>query len=395
MNTTFKWYLSLSAAFGIACGAASYVTQAHSADLGKGGDYADLEERIAELEATTARKGNRKVSLTISAEVSKALLFHNIDGLPGANKFRVIDNPNSGTKVRLAGEAKISASVKAGFLFEYGFDETRGDGLGPIGQFLISDAELRRSAIWLETAVGRVTVGKYNLSTDGIAEIDLSNANLASRMMSVEPIWSYLGIGAIPVVGAALNPTPFYDLRAQIVRYDTPTLAGFTGSASWGGGQTLTGDDLWDVALRYAGEFGGFKMAAGGGYRVEKHSSIGADDQRTISGSASVMHALSGLFLTGAYADQKNNLIYGDIRMWMVRGGIERKFMEIGATTAFIEYGDHKLTTLNVSSDFWGAGVSQAIDAAAMDVFVSFRKYDIGSGMLDAHVAMFGGRVRF
>ena len=38
---------------------------AFAADLG-GNCCADLEERIAELEATTARKGNRKVSLTVS-----------------------------------------------------------------------------------------------------------------------------------------------------------------------------------------------------------------------------------------------------------------------------------------------------------------------------------------
>ncbi|MBN9281890.1 MAG: porin, partial [Hyphomicrobium denitrificans] len=36
-----------------------------AADLG-GDCCADLEQRIAELEATTATKGNRKVSLTIS-----------------------------------------------------------------------------------------------------------------------------------------------------------------------------------------------------------------------------------------------------------------------------------------------------------------------------------------
>ena len=36
------------------------VTSASAADLG-GNCCADLEERIAELEATTARKGNRKV----------------------------------------------------------------------------------------------------------------------------------------------------------------------------------------------------------------------------------------------------------------------------------------------------------------------------------------------
>ena len=44
-----------------------------AADLG-GDCCADLEERVAELEATTARKGNRKVSLTISGWVNQALL---------------------------------------------------------------------------------------------------------------------------------------------------------------------------------------------------------------------------------------------------------------------------------------------------------------------------------
>jgi hypothetical protein len=42
---------------------ATVTTPAIAADLG-GNCCADLEERIAELESTTARKGNRKVSLT-------------------------------------------------------------------------------------------------------------------------------------------------------------------------------------------------------------------------------------------------------------------------------------------------------------------------------------------
>ncbi len=50
------------------------VSSANAADLG-GNCCADLEERIAELEATTARKGNRKVSLTISGQISRKLLF--------------------------------------------------------------------------------------------------------------------------------------------------------------------------------------------------------------------------------------------------------------------------------------------------------------------------------
>ena len=51
---------------------ATVTTPAIAADLG-GNCCADLEERIAELESTTARKGNRKVSLTISGWINEAL----------------------------------------------------------------------------------------------------------------------------------------------------------------------------------------------------------------------------------------------------------------------------------------------------------------------------------
>ena len=53
---------------------ASGNTLAEAADLG-GDCCADLEERIAELETTTARKGNRKVSVTITGYVTKQIIF--------------------------------------------------------------------------------------------------------------------------------------------------------------------------------------------------------------------------------------------------------------------------------------------------------------------------------
>ena len=54
--------------------AGGFATNASAADLG-GNCCADLEERIAELEATTARKGNRKVSLTVSGWVGQQVMF--------------------------------------------------------------------------------------------------------------------------------------------------------------------------------------------------------------------------------------------------------------------------------------------------------------------------------
>ncbi len=60
--------IAITAAFGLALGGYAMSTSpANAADFGVGGDCcADLEERVAELEATTVRKGNKKVSVTIS-----------------------------------------------------------------------------------------------------------------------------------------------------------------------------------------------------------------------------------------------------------------------------------------------------------------------------------------
>ena len=63
-----KFSLSALVAAGVLAG--GFATSASAADLG-GNCCADLEERIAELEATTARKGNSKVSLTVSGWVNQ------------------------------------------------------------------------------------------------------------------------------------------------------------------------------------------------------------------------------------------------------------------------------------------------------------------------------------
>ena len=65
--------VALFAAAGLFMGGVA-MPSAKAADLG-GDCCADLEERVAELEATTARKGNRKMSLTITGQVHRMVLW--------------------------------------------------------------------------------------------------------------------------------------------------------------------------------------------------------------------------------------------------------------------------------------------------------------------------------
>ena len=59
------------------------VGSAQAADLG-GNCCADLEERVAELEATTVRKGNRRVTLT---EYAEAVAIAREEGLWRFDRF--------------------------------------------------------------------------------------------------------------------------------------------------------------------------------------------------------------------------------------------------------------------------------------------------------------------
>jgi predicted porin len=383
----------------IALAASLVALPAFAADL-NGGAIPDLEERVAELEATTARKGNRKVTLVISGQVNKALLWHDIDGLAGANSARVVNNANSPSVVRFEGAAKMSASFSAGFLYEFGIDETRGKLL--FDALPSDDITLRHAAAWISTPIGKVTLGQTSMATDGAGEISVANTAIASRLLSNDPLWTYANLPE------ALNPMGFDGGRAQIVRYDTPTFAGFMLSASWAGGQTQTlsnlpaalsplgnliADDMWDVALRYSGEISGFRMAAGVGYRVESYTIPMLAETRTVVGSASMMHMPTGLFANVAFGRSENGSLFGDSRAIHIQAGIERNFLGFGATTAYGEFYELRLTDAGVKADVWGAGLVQAIDALGADLYASFRVMDIEG--FDARVGMVGLRVRF
>src|SRR5262249_30980763 len=120
---------------------------------------------------------------------------------------------------------------------------------------------------------GKVTVGQTSASNDSITELTLAKTITVEKPIQIFTPNGGFGLrlsnGALASSGAASSATwgglsrinaPGAGDRFSLVRYDTPEIAGFTASASYGE------DDLWAVALRYAGELHGFKLAAGIGY---------------------------------------------------------------------------------------------------------------------------------
>src|SRR6476646_5671987 len=187
---------AVAAALGLFLG----VSSAQAADLG-GNCCADLEERIADLEATTARKGNRKMSLTITGQVHRMVLWWD-DG-HRSDTYYGLDNTNSSSRFSFTGTAKVTPTVSMGFditiEIEAGgtsskvsqFDEDGKVGAqisgtaAPGGSFNAANVDAymgdaRRVAWWIEHKdVGRMTVGRYE-SAGVIQTIDLGGIGFAA-----------------------------------------------------------------------------------------------------------------------------------------------------------------------------------------------------------------------
>jgi hypothetical protein len=113
-TTNRRTWLERGLGLVLAAASVGFAAPASAADLG-GNCCADLEERIAELESTTARKGNRKVSVTVSGWINDALFTWD-DG----TQHNVYEGTNlvEQSRVKFIGEAKIDKDWSAGYVLE-------------------------------------------------------------------------------------------------------------------------------------------------------------------------------------------------------------------------------------------------------------------------------------
>ncbi len=382
---------------------------AQAADLG-GDCCADLEERIAELEATTARKGNRKVSLTISGWVNEAVFAWD-DGTE--SNVYIGTNSLEQSRFKFAGEAKIDKDWSAGYTIEVGVQghpSNQWDQIGPQSKSSTTtdlSLTLRKSNWWVKSKTyGKLTVGLEGTSTyhllddaDGANTRNYSDAEAAAVAQGAFFVMSdgaSTGLRWNQILRGFNNATPGQDGRRNIVRYDSPEFGGFVASASWGE------DDLWDTSLTYKGEFNGIKLIGKIGYGESTDpASTGTACGGPTGGfkctwwgaAGTVMHSPTGLYLYGGYGEQTIDSlpsVFDDTSTtYFLQPGIERKWHPIGKTTIFAEYRKDdaganvstagtvaKSLTRGADVTFYAAGVVQNIEAAAMDLYAIYRHAD-------------------
>jgi hypothetical protein len=371
------------------------INPANAADLG-GGCCADLEERVAELEATTARKGNRVVSLQVYGQVNKGLLIWD-DGVD--SDTYVVNNSVENTNIGFTGTAKIAPGLTAGYTMEFDIENAQSDAVTQSDDDAGSDGlVLSKNHFFIESeTLGKLTVGEGDPAADGATEVVV-----AESLRHSDPNFGAgleLRYAAVPL---GTHGTTLGDVAGNLgpdggdyLRYDSPSILGFVLSASWGE------NDYADAALNFEKEFETVKIAAAVAYIW--NNDAGSDTYEQVGGSISLMHIPTGLY-AAFQAGSRDHEAAGmaDPSFWYVQAGIEKKWLPYGVTTLYGEYGDYDdFAVQGAETTRWGFGLNQKIDSAAMDVYAhaTFWSFD---GLEENNVApedittvLIGSRIQF
>ena len=320
--------------------AGAATTQA--ADLG-GNCCADLEERVAELEATTARKGNGKVSLEISGHVNELVMYWD-DGVDGA--LYILTNDQSPTRFRFKGNAEINADWSAGFLIEIGLRQTGNSGGADQTTLASTVPDIRHQVLYVKSkTLGTLHLGFTDDLTEAISGIclgcglgDYPNGTtdilgefqLRHDADDFSRVFDTVRISVGDVIGDFGGGA-----RKSVVKYTTPTFAGFSLSAYWSDAPANV-DDEWGAALRYSGEVGAARIAAGVGYADE-----GEGNGRAIA-AGSIQHIPTGLFVGGSWGQREAGLTDATDEHWSVHGGVAAKWSPLGRTRIAGRYGSYQ-----------------------------------------------------
>ena len=315
---------------------------------------ADLEERIAELEATTARKGNRKVSLTVSGWVAEQVLWWD-DGAARGTYVGGIGTTLA-THVTFTGQATIMPGWYAGYVLTLEADDhdpllnnqfnghAQASGslanAGLVGLGVFPTVSTLQSFWFIKSDhLGKVSVGQQSSAGDNAAIlVDGSGSLVPSNWVMFDNGSFFIrakggaltgvtwgGLGRCALSGQAIGGD-CEAIPTNVVRYDSPVFAGFSVSADWGQGSgpnfnapfPVTGNDggYWDVYARYAGEWNGIKLAATSGWSQDNSAwtlqtapaplPVGpgqntSDREGYWQSGIYIEHVATGLFVYGAY----------------------------------------------------------------------------------------------
>ena len=411
-----------------------------------GGCCADLEERVAELEATTVRKGNKKVSVTISGWLIKAVNWWDDGDLDEAHVGDWGEDLTS--RFSIAGKATIAPGWATGYNITitvpgaFAGEIENGNVFGVFSNqfnedsFILSGINTHLSYMFLESEkFGTLSWGYLSpASNNTTALVDKSGSVIQSNVVFLQgPGFFLRPAGAKGSAGLSdLTWGDFLfcagfgapgggdcNISANGVRYDTPNWNGFSFATS-AYDNVGSNTEVYDFAVTYDREWENFRFAAA--YTFTHWTDVSGiafvpstntdSDLHQVAGY--IQHMQSGLFLFGYYMREDVGgfgtgpfTSFDKADVWFAKAGIRRNWTQFGATVLYGEYQAAKdqfgpVAGLDICGtplgcfvtgstvERWGLGAVQEIDTASMSLFV--RWHEIRMDKLDL-VDIAGSRV--
>ena len=327
----------------------------------------------------------RAVDFAISGQINRAALYGD-DGTSA--KWFFVDNDNSSTRFRFTGANEFEEGWKVGLVWEVQMESNSSADVNiQNGNSDTDDVNFseRKIEFWIEKW-GRLWLGQGDMASNGTSEIDLSGTDVAaySSVSDVGSSFEFRDDGDLTGITVGGSRDNFDGLsRRDRVRYDTPKFAGFYASGGTGQGS------IWDVALRYAGDFGWAKFAAGGAWA---DGGTRFDFDGRFSSSASILFDF-GLNLTASYAIQDQD----GTDPWNIFGKVGYIFFEKHAASIQYSRSEHVSAKDDQGDTFGLAYVFSPWKSVEFygTYYLHMLDLDQGSDPDDINLFMVGGRVKF
>lgn len=198
---------------------------------------------------------------------------------------------------------------------------------------------------------GKVTIGTQSMPTDNIAVLadpsvtiwsgisPLFRANAFTISDGAGATWGqFAQCLATPGLGIGIDCNGVY---RSGVRYDLPAMGPVSIAVGW------ANDDIYDIALKYAGELGGLKANFNMGYNYNANggTNVGATDgSETFQVQAGLMDPESGIFGVATYSveDADGTAGTGDNGdAYYFKAGVKKAMNSMGDTAIYAEYASY------------------------------------------------------
>ncbi|MCI5167479.1 MAG: hypothetical protein D3903_15635 [Candidatus Electrothrix sp. GM3_4] len=330
--------------------------------------------------ALEVKSGYDNVELKLYGHINRAVM--SVDDGDESKVFHV-DNTHSESRVGLKGKVKASESLTIGGNFEGQWQANPSDQVSMDEESISAELKERKIEVYFDfDKIGKFSIGKGQMASDDSSEVDLSGTALAGNSGVADAGGSFSFYNNTPAVLAegedAKNITVsnvFNQMdglsKKNRVRYDTPSLGGFSLGVSAGE------KEMTDGALTYSGKFAdGTQLKAAVAY------SDPGKYYTQMNGSASVLFGF-GLNLTvaGGTRDLDDMPVKGDDPTFMYgKIGYKAKIFSVGSTACSFDYGmfeNVKNQDTEEEGTAYGVQVVQKLSDYNTELFVAYRNFEL------------------